>query len=282
VIYESSEGSRLTFLWARPSNGSKLSFSCNQEHFQPAFSVNERRGKVHYGDFLGNWQACLAHAQASECPNGAIFVTTYFERPSLVQMYEEAMGIKSSIIMRFGSMCLLDNANEARHYHAISATLAPKMIQLHDSLAFTAAIEKHGVMSEPIDVFSPGLLPERIAEFLEKKKTVVVTISSFGQGIKLVKMFPASDKFQVLFLGCDKPDDDLDPNHMYHNELVHLDTVFQKSALIVHGCGAGTINQVALSGKPSIGVSGFLEQASRISSREAAGLQAFYAQVVGN
>lgn len=143
----------------------------------------------------------------------------------------------------------------------MSSTLSPTVIPLRSLVVYPHPdIEKHGVLSEQPHIFKPTALPEHVVAFLEKMQTIVVTISSFGQVKNVAKIFPPSDEFQVLFIGSCCCQSDADSNHMYYEGLLDLDVVFQKAALIIHGCGAGTVHQVALSGKPSIGLSGFLEQ----------------------
>jgi hypothetical protein len=244
-----------------PAKGSRR--SCNEQDYQTKFSVFGNWEKVNYGEFLGNWQACLAWLREVECSHDTAFVTSHFARPAVVKQYEEAMGFESSLVVRFGSMGVADpfaHLPSPNHYYAMSATLAPTQIQFHSKVVYAHPDVKsqlQGVLPEPADTLKDHL-PDEVAEFLERKPTVVVSVSSFGQVNNIVRMFPSSDTFQVLFLGssCRDPD----PHHMHYEGLVDLDAAFDKAALIVHGCGVGTVNQVALSGKPSIGLSGFLEQ----------------------
>mmetsp|Transcript_83414 Transcript_83414/g.165556 ORF Transcript_83414/g.165556 Transcript_83414/m.165556 type:complete len:257 (-) Transcript_83414:240-1010(-) len=176
------------------------------------------------------------------------------------------MGIRSSLVVRLGSTCLADplahqpELQNLNNFYAMSSTLAPTVLPLHSHVIYPhPAIEKHGVLSEQPHIFKPDPIPENVRTFLEQMQTIVVTISSFGQVKNVAKMFPASCEFQVLFLGSSCQSDP-DPSHMHYKGMLDLDMVFQKAALIVHGCGVGTVHQVALSGKPSIGLSGLLEQ----------------------
>jgi len=193
--------------------------------------------------------------------NNAKFVTSHSERPSMVAQLDEAMGIRSSLIVRLGSMCLADHlALSQNHFYAMSSTLAPEVLPLHSCIVYPhPAIAKHGPLSEHDSIFKPDPVPEQVMDFLERKPTVVVTISSFGQVKNVVKMMPPCTEFQVLFLGssCHR---DANPSHMHYEGLLDLEIVFQKATWVIHGCGVGTLHQVARSGKPSIGLSGFFEQ----------------------
>jgi hypothetical protein len=261
IVFRSDGCGRLVFLWAKPAKG-----SCDETDYQTPFSVDAGWSPVNYGEFLSNWQGYLGFVQRSELAGNAKFVTSHFERPSNVAKLEEAMGIRSSLVVRLGSLCLTDphahqpeQQNQNYHY-AISSTLAPKEIPFNSHMVFPhPAIEKCGVLGQQPHIFESHPVPEHVVAFLDRMPTAVVTISSFGQVKHVVEMFPASDKFQVLFLSS-SCQSDADPNHMHYEGLLDLDKVFQRAALIVHGCGVGTVHQVALSATPSIGLSGFLEQ----------------------
>jgi len=262
VVYGSSSGGRLAFVWAQPAKG-----SCNETDYQQAFSVNGDWGKIDYGEFIGNWQGCVGYMKKYELARDAKFVTSHFERPSYVEKLDEAMGIESALILRLGSLGLSDpfaHLSDHRYYYAMSATIAPKAIPFSSMTVFPHPdIKKNGVLTEQTDIFEPLPLPADIAAFLDRMPTVAVTISSFGELNNVSKMFPYSPKFQVLFIGssCGRNKNaDRGPNHLHYGDMLDLDAVFQKAALIVHGCGAGTCHQVARSGKPSVGLSGFLEQ----------------------
>jgi len=173
------------------------------------------------------------------------------------------MGIKSALILRFRNIGragpFIPLPDHIYHY-AMSATISPKETTLHSHVAHPPPdIKKQGVLSEQASIFTSLPLPASVAAFLDSKPTVAVTISSFGEVKNVSERFPTSTKFQVLFIdsSCSS---DKDPNHMHYNGTLDLGAVFLKAALIVHGCGAGTCHQVALLGKPSIGLSGFREQ----------------------
>lgn len=263
-VYDTIEGGQLTFLWMTDStsgSGRKWDEDC----YQAPFSVDDGPGRrlETYGEFLSHWQAVCGFVQSS-MQKQAKFVTCQYASLSLAAKIEEAMGIDSALLLRVSGMCLADCYNEAhvrKLHYAMSSTLAPEELELHSSMVMYPHPEVkkqcHGVLGEAEHLFNRSL-PQDLEQFLDRKATVVVTISSFGQVDKVARLFPSSDRFQVLFLGSDCGSED--PNHMHHHEPANLDAVFRRASLIVHGCGVGTINQVALSGKPSIGVSSFIEQ----------------------
>lgn len=273
--YETSEGGQLTFLWATDvSTGSGDKW--NWDHYQTPFNVDAEGWDTlgTYGEFLSHWQAVCGFVQVS-MQGRAKFVTSQYARLSMAAQIDEALGITSSLLLRFSGMSLADPYQEAeahnRHY-ALSATLAPNKLDLRSQLLCPHPNMKaqcHGVISKSEHIFED--VPLDLDKFLDTKPTVVVTISSFGQVDKVAKLFPTSDQFQVLFLGsaCKT---DADRSHMHYEGLVNLDAVFAKASLIVHGCGVGTVNQVALSGKPSIGVSSICEQHCNGSALEGLGV----------
>jgi len=261
MVFQSDGGGQLVFLWAKPTKG-----SCNDSDYRTPFSVYGGGEKVNYGEFLSNWQACLGFVQHTALAKNAPFVTSHSESPSTVAKLDEAMGIRSSLVVRLGSTCLADpfahqpELQNLNYFYAMSSTLSPTVIQLRSRVVYPHhEIEKHGILSEQPHIFKPEPLPEHVVAFLERMQTIVVSISSFGQVKNVAKIFPPSDEFQVLFIGS-SCQSDADSNHMHYKGLLDLDVVFQKAALIIHGCGVGTVHQVALSGKPSIGLSGILEQ----------------------
>lgn len=261
-VFERSEGGRLTCLWASPMQG-----SCNEIDYQSPFMVDSPSWRCldSYGEFLGNWQALLSFVVASMAPSEVKFVTSHYASLEMVSTIEAALGITSSAIMRVGSMGLRDpceNRGSHNMCYAMSPKLAPEKLQCMGQLVCPDPRMKEQCLGAIVQ--SPSLfrqeLPERVTSFFRRRKpTVVVVISSFGQVTEVARLFRSSQRYQVLFLDSDGCDHD---GHMHFDGMVNLTAAFREADLIVHGCGVGTICQVALSGKPSVGVSGLCEQAS--------------------
>ncbi len=268
VVYRCAEGGSLTFLWAQPSYG-----HLDEHQYQTVASVDKMAFKIDgvFGDFLSAWEAWIQTVKDLVWPEGkkCVFVTTNYDRPGNVNLWETAMGIESALILRIGSLGLGDT-NFENKFFAMSPTLAPKALRFGPNAVSVEGVPKQGVIGEPSDVFTPRPLPEDVLAFLDQKPTVVVTLSSFGQIEKLVGMFAEVEGIQVLFVGS-KCQNDLNTNHMHYADMLDLDEVFAKAALIVHGCGVGTVNQVAFSGKPSIAVSSMMEQELNGEALEALG-----------
>jgi hypothetical protein len=273
VVYKRHNGESITFLWAENTSD----FSCDAARYEAEFSV-ENMGCTRaekFGRLLSCWQAFLDIVQtaAKTAGNHSLkFLTSHCDSLPSVQHFESCMGFESTCILRVGSHCLSDLTSnhtfqdlsqlQRRCYYAQSETLSPKIFTFRSGALSVVHqdIKKEGVLIEPKECFAPRHLPEDIQTFCTSgKPTVVVSISSFGQVDKVIPKFPASDKFQALFLSS-KCKNDTDASHLHYEGLVDLDAVFKHSALIVHGGGVGTSNQVAFSGKPSIVISCLCEQ----------------------
>ncbi len=269
VVYRCDEGvGSLTFLWGQPSFG-----HLNEHEYQTVATGEKMAFKIDgiFGEFLAVWQAWIQTVKDVLWPEGkkCLFVTTNYDREFNVKLWETAMGIESALALRIGSLGLGDNHFENKFF-AMSPTLAPKALRFGPNVVSVEGVPKKGVIGEPLQIFTPRPLPEDVRAFLEQKPTIAVTLSSFGQIEKLVGLFPSAG-IQVLFVDS-KCQNDLNTNHLHYADMLDLDEVFAKAALIVHGCGVGTVNQVAFSGKPSIAVSSMIEQELNGEALEAAGI----------
>ncbi len=252
VTFSSSGKGIFALLCANPSVG-----SLNEHEYQTVATVDKLAFKIddRFGEYLGLWRAWMGVVM-KRCPGAC--VTSHYDRQENVLLWEEAMGVQSTLTVRAGSMGLGDSDMEHK-FLAMSPTLAPKALQLGPKLLPVDGVLKQGVIAEPADIFPPTALPECVAAFMDQKPTIAVTLSSFGQVQKVIDFFPLSSIYQVLFIGSNCVGD-ADESHMHNEGPLDLNLVFAKATFVVHGCGTGTVYQVALSGKPSIGISSMIEQ----------------------
>ena len=230
VTFTSHGGGSIKLLTAVPDIG-----SLNEKSYQTIATVDKLAFKTDvFGEYLGLWEAWLVIVK--EMGPFAFVVTSHYDREENVVLWENAMGLHSDLSLRVSSLGLSDSVLE-RKFMAMSPTLAPKTLQLGPKTLPVDAVPKGGVIAEPLRLFPQRDLPPSVEAFMEKQ-TIAVTLSSFGQIDKLIDFFP--EAYQVLFVDSNY-EGDSNPKHLHYNGLLDLNSVFAKSAIVVHGCGTGTV-----------------------------------------
>lgn len=203
--------------------------------------------KSTYGIFLTRWRGLLSFL-AERMP-GAFCLSNHYDQETSLPLFESAIGLQSDIVLRIGTLGLMDRNPEGKLY-AMSEALCPRTLHLSPSLTKEISPESwklEGVIAEPRDLFPASPLPEAVEYFLQEP-TIVVSLGHLG--FKIQDLLAGH---RSLFVNSTL--DTALPGHLHWPGLLNLEAAFSRCSLVVHSCGVGTIHQVACAGKPSIGVS---------------------------